>query len=103
MNTANNNSDDSNSSAIREAGIITAVASGKFLNVREYDREKHLYIADKVGLLINAGLLIFSTQDTKPIVVGYVLDGKITPLTDELKDIARNYDLPVSDTHFDEK
>ena len=71
--------------------------TSKLLTVALYDQEKDLYI----DLICN--MLIFSPEKSKPIAVGYLLDGKITPLSDELKRIASVLRLRVSDTHFDEQ
>ena len=69
----------------------------KQLQVAEYDKARHLNID------VICQMLIFSKEGSKPVAVGYLLNGKITPLTDELKRVARCIDLPVSDTHFDEQ
>ena len=70
--------------------------TSKILNVTPYDMEEGLY----TDLICN--MLIFSKEGSNPIAVGYLLNGKITPLTDELKKIASVLGLPVSDTHFDD-
>ena len=94
------NSDDSDSSDDNVTPEVQTysllIPSNKVLHVREYDREKRLYID------VQHNILIFSELMTMPIAVGYVLDGKITPLTKELTEIASSYHLPISCTHFDE-
>ena len=65
------------------------------LQVVEWDKARHLYID------VISQMLIFAKYCSKPVAVGYLLDGKITPLTEELKRVARCLDLPFSDTHFD--
>ena len=77
---------------------VVKQSDSKMVRVRIYDIEKHLYI-DLVH-----DLLIFSTKDIKPMVVGYLLNGKPTPLTEELKTMIET-DYPgtkISDSYFDD-
>ena len=73
----------------------TLVSNNCTFHVCEY--EKHLYIDTQHNILF------FSTQEIKPIAVGYLLDGKITPLTEELKEIVSGHGSAIPDTHFDEQ
>lgn len=65
------------------------------LLVREYDRKKQLYIDTQYNML-------FFIKEQSVTAVGFLLNGKITLLTYELKAIAYGQGIPISDTHFDD-